>query len=371
VRISTCSQPSSADMTSVDERSPLKYASVGRPLTRLKAQGLANTVCSLPFLGLVLFAFSAGFPPFDDATEVNLTLHMLQHVLIILSGFLVAYPLRDRGLFKGLRNRRAGLLSFGASAALLAFWHYPTAWDAAVLNPLVHAVEHLSFFGIGLLVGSAMSALGDGAKIGVILAAFFGHMLYAVFLIYPQEGRVYSLYPVSQQVTLGWVLIVTGPSLLVGVAWIMVKNPTWLLGATGMSGKRSDDAPALTKRPRNVITGTLSVGLMCVFVVYLIVAGAAVFAAPTHQGAVVYIVETPVSWNYSPRNITVVVGVNNSVIWISHSISYDTVTGQDGMFGSQPIPPGGTFSYTFDTAGVYQYHCVYHPWMVGFVTVLD
>jgi len=87
-------------------------------------------------------------------------------------------------------------------------------------------------------------------------------------------------------------------------------------------------------------------------------------------GPAVYIVETPVTWNYSPQNITVVIGVNNTVTWVSKSISFDTITSANGLFDSGNIAPGQTYSYTFDAPGVYSYDCAYHPWMVGTVTVL-
>ena len=103
---------------------------------------------------------------------------------------------------------------------------------------------------------------------------------------------------------------------------------------------------------------------------------ATVFAVATQppvtspSTAVVYIAETPVSWQYSPQNIRVVLGLNNTVTWVSHSVSYDTVTSDTGVFQSGTIPPGGSFSFTFTKAGTYGYRCIFHPWMTGNVTVL-
>ena len=61
--------------------------------------------------------------------------------------------------------------------------------------------------------------------------------------------------------------------------------------------------------------------------------GTASYTAAPHTSTV-YIVETPVTWNYSPQNITVVIGVNNTVTWVSKSISYDTITSANGLFDS-------------------------------------
>ena len=322
-------------------------------------------------LGVVLFAFSAGFPPFDDLTEVDLSVHMLQHVLIILAGVLIAYPhfLKRRNL----GNPVAPWASLLAAGALIVFWHIPGPWDAAVLNPSVHLVEHLSFLAVGLLVGSWILGLSDSAKIGVLLAAFFGHMGYAVALILPWSPQVYSLYSVADQVILGWVLLLTGPSLIVGVAYIVAKNPDWL---GGFSGKKPGPKPGWS-----FLQGaSVPAWVVPCLVLTLLLTASSYFAMTavalgglsgggSEGGATITMVETPVTWQYSPQVAHVVLGVNSTVTWVSHSISYDTVTSRNGTFDSGPIAPGGTFTYTFHEAGTYQYYCVYHPWMTGAVVV--
>jgi plastocyanin len=334
---------------------------------------IVSAIRSTEFFGIALFVFAVVFPPFDDIAEVDLTFHMLQHVIIIVAGATISYPL----LKKGLVHPRPGWVPrilLVDSAAAIVFWHLPGAWDAAVLNPLVHATEHFTFLLIGLAIGSYLQALSDSAKITALLAAFFGHMAYAVILVAPWNIQVYPLYSVADQSILGWALILTGWTFLVGVAYIVRKNPAWLQGFAGGAVKQ---APGIRNptggKWHGRLAATASVSLIMVLVVYFAVTGAAVAssAAPTHGGAAVYIVETPVTWQYSPQNIVVVIGVNNTVTWVSHSTSYDTITSDTGNFDSGTIPPGGTFSYTFSQPGNYPYHCVYHPWMMGKVTVLS
>jgi plastocyanin len=72
---------------------------------------------------------------------------------------------------------------------------------------------------------------------------------------------------------------------------------------------------------------------------------------------------------YNPDNITVVIGVNNTVIWTNNDNEPHTVTASDGSFDSGNMNPGATFTYTFTTPGTYTYICTYHPWMHGYVTV--
>jgi plastocyanin len=75
------------------------------------------------------------------------------------------------------------------------------------------------------------------------------------------------------------------------------------------------------------------------------------------------------SIGYSPKTITVVIGVNDTVSWVNNDNAPHTVTANDASFLSGNIAPGGSFTYTFTRAGTYSYHCVYHPWMTGTVVV--
>jgi len=72
---------------------------------------------------------------------------------------------------------------------------------------------------------------------------------------------------------------------------------------------------------------------------------------------------------YSPGRTTLVLGVNNTVVWTNRDNSPHTVTANDGSFESGNMAPGQTYTFTFTTLGVYAYHCTYHPWMIGTVIV--
>ena len=78
---------------------------------------------------------------------------------------------------------------------------------------------------------------------------------------------------------------------------------------------------------------------------------------------------TSIPHSYSPDPMTVVIGVNNTVSWVNNDSSPHTITANDGSFGSGNIAPGSAFTFTFTKPGTYQYHCLYHPWMVGTVIV--
>lgn len=72
---------------------------------------------------------------------------------------------------------------------------------------------------------------------------------------------------------------------------------------------------------------------------------------------------------YSPDPVTVVIGVNNTITWVNNDTAPHTVTANDGSFDSGNMAPTATFTFTFTAPGTYQYHCVYHPWMVATVIV--
>ena len=72
---------------------------------------------------------------------------------------------------------------------------------------------------------------------------------------------------------------------------------------------------------------------------------------------------------YSPANITVVLGVNNTVIWTNHDSTNHTVVALDNSYAAT-LAPGQSFTHTFTSPGVYDYHCTIHNWMKGSVIVL-
>ena len=70
---------------------------------------------------------------------------------------------------------------------------------------------------------------------------------------------------------------------------------------------------------------------------------------------------------YNPTDLTVAVGT--TVTWTNNDSVSHTVIGDNGGPDSGTIAPGGTYHYTFTTAGTYSYHCAIHPSMTGSVTV--
>lgn len=75
---------------------------------------------------------------------------------------------------------------------------------------------------------------------------------------------------------------------------------------------------------------------------------------------------------FSPATITVVMNVNNTVVWTNNDAALHTVTPVTGATWGSPglgLTQGQTYQYTFPAEGTYQYRCNYHPGMQGTVIV--
>lgn len=70
---------------------------------------------------------------------------------------------------------------------------------------------------------------------------------------------------------------------------------------------------------------------------------------------------------FSPASVTIDVG--DTVTWTNTGDLPHTATADDGTFDSGILNNGGTFAFTFASAGTYDYFCEVHPSMQGTITV--
>jgi nitrite reductase (NO-forming) len=103
--------------------------------------------------------------------------------------------------------------------------------------------------------------------------------------------------------------------------------------------------------------------------------------SPVSNATTVFIV----NFAYSPADVTVPAGT--TVTWVNQDSVGDTVTEGDPNSPKQAgqrvfdssgeaangkvglIAAGESWSYTFTTPGTYEYYCIVHPYMIGYVTV--
>lgn len=84
-----------------------------------------------------------------------------------------------------------------------------------------------------------------------------------------------------------------------------------------------------------------------------------------HHAAVV----TIQNYRFMPAALTVARGTR--IVWTNKDADNHTVTANAGSasFGSGTLAKGASFAHTFTRAGVYTYHCSFHPFMKGTITV--
>ena len=72
-------------------------------------------------------------------------------------------------------------------------------------------------------------------------------------------------------------------------------------------------------------------------------------------------------FSFSQKSINVKKG--DTVVWTNKDSAPHTVTGGNGGPASGALNDGGTYLFTFNSAGTFDYHCAIHPSMTGSVVV--
>jgi plastocyanin len=73
------------------------------------------------------------------------------------------------------------------------------------------------------------------------------------------------------------------------------------------------------------------------------------------------------NFTFTPKELTVAAGT--TVKWVNHDDIPHTVVNKDKAFRSTALDTDDSFSYTFASAGTFDYFCGLHPHMVGKVIV--
>ncbi len=73
------------------------------------------------------------------------------------------------------------------------------------------------------------------------------------------------------------------------------------------------------------------------------------------------------NFTFNPQQITVKAG--DTVTWVNHDDIPHTVTSKTMAFRSKAMDTDDKFSFTFATAGKYDYFCSLHPHMTGMIVV--
>ena len=210
--------------------------------------------------------------PLDAIAEEYLQCaHMLQHVLLADLGIaLVLLAVRGPLTFfflprdlmaplaraEPLRGALAFLLrpgiAFGLWLGVVVLWHVPVAYEAALEQPLVHRLEHVSFVAVGALVWTLVidpgrhGRLTTAQRIGFAVLLFWAGQILSYALLFgfepyygvyeEQPERLLGLSPLADQKVAGVVMMVE-QALTLGVAIVLL-----------LRAARRERAPAAAER---------------------------------------------------------------------------------------------------------------------------
>ncbi len=87
-------------------------------------------------------------------------------------------------------------------------------------------------------------------------------------------------------------------------------------------------------------------------------ATATVGGAATSVGSGQTVNVTVRDFEFSPKVLTVKIGT--TVTWTNQGQAKHTVTSDDGASFNSLLMPGQTFTFKFDKAGTFAYHCMFH-----------
>jgi putative membrane protein len=187
-------------------------------------------------LSLALLAVADQMPYGDEYFWA----HMLQHVLlgdlaalafvIGLTGPLLRPLLALQG-FRHLRALAHPLVALPLWTINLYLWHLPRLYEAAIDHSAVHALEHLAFFGTGVLMWAAVVEVlpgpewfGTGAKFGYVIAVRLIETVLGNVFIWSGTPIYHQYDDLSDQGWAGTIMMIEGSLVTIGaLAWLFLK----------------------------------------------------------------------------------------------------------------------------------------------------
>ena len=186
-----------------------------------------------------MFLVLAMLTSFGDYLDTSLTLHMIvQHAFYLAGAFLITsgadmLVLAGAGVSNTVSKaysallrinatyNKKGLVTFLIAGILVAYWHLPTNFDAAVLNENIHIVMHTTFMVVGSLIFAGSKLLTWRVRTFLLLIPSKAMGVFGAFLMFT-TGYVYSVYPQWQQAQCGLAMVV----MMLGMDLTLV--PYWL-----------------------------------------------------------------------------------------------------------------------------------------------
>jgi cytochrome c oxidase assembly factor CtaG len=248
---------------------PLVVCGAAAALYALGRRGKVRLWREVSFYSGVVLAFVVLEQPFDDWADRWLSVHMTQHIvlmtvvppLVVLGRpwprMWLPFPLSARRAVGGTLSRSPGFrrsagflkrpaVAFVAMSGMVALWHVPQLYDAAVRNEWIHVLEHVCFFVPALVFWAALleappvrARIDHFHRCCWFVLAMIPSWILAMYLAFA-PAPVYSAYPslTDQQLAAGimWV-----PGSLTYFVAAVIAFYRWL---------EPDGAPAPAPEPR-------------------------------------------------------------------------------------------------------------------------
>lgn len=207
----------------------------------------------------LLFVAVALISPLDGMASELSSAHMLQHVILIvvaapllvlalpLPVFLWALPSSVRRRLPVLKQAWINTLwplltmpfvAWALHAIALWVWHAPVLYQAALRDPLVHDLEHASFFVTALLFWWAVfRSGGERAAPGIPIALLFTTVMHSGVLGALMTFAVVPWYPAYGQASLHWGITPLEDQQLAGLLMWVPAGFVYLIAALGILAK--------------------------------------------------------------------------------------------------------------------------------------
>jgi putative membrane protein len=226
----------------------IAYAVRARTLAR-RRQPVPGWRIALFTLGIALLVVAVASPVATVGEEELFSFHMVQHLLIgdlaplcLLAG-LTGPLLRPILALPGAMRLRVFANPFVALPVWtlnLVVWHLPFFYEAAVRHSGVHAVEHIAFFGAGIVLWlpvletlPAPEWFGTGAKLAYVVgvrlvATIVGNVFIwggaAFYDVYDTGDDYLGLSPSADQSLAGSLMMLEGSIVtIVALAWLFLR----------------------------------------------------------------------------------------------------------------------------------------------------
>jgi putative membrane protein len=208
------------------------------------------------FAGLLAVALAVA-SPLDALSSALFSAHMVQHLLLTLvaapllvlgrPGVVLPWALPEGGrriLAAGWSSRRLGAGLRGVSGTLrrpsavfvlyataLWSWHHPRLYQAALFDPLVHALEHACFLLTAILWWSLVIAAGRGGRLdaGAAILLVFVTMMQKAFLGVILTLSPSAWYPAHAAGAEAWGTTLLGDQQLAGLLMWVPGKPVYVL----------------------------------------------------------------------------------------------------------------------------------------------